>query len=369
MSSVYGKFFQVTIFGESHGKAVGCVVSGLPAGVLLDFDFIHRRIVERKNGVFEIDAYGESGSCEERLREREIIEKMITARKEADDYEVLSGVNSDGTTMGSPLSVIFGNRDARREDYREIASMYRPGHADFVSAFRSKGFADISGGGHFSGRLTAPLVFAGAIFEQMLHRKGIGIYSYVDSVGGMRVPHRNTSPKIEGSQNNSEQEFESFLQELREAGDSAGSLVKMVIDGMPVGVGEPFFETLEGELAKVIFAVPGVKGVEFGAGFEFASAKGSEVRDPFYLDGDTVRTITNFNGGINGGLSNGMPIELSVAVKPASSIAVPVETLDFKRRKMSTLKTNSVRHDAVIGMRALPALNAAVAMVLANFFK
>ncbi len=511
--AVYGKRIAVALFGESHGKAVGATISGVPSGLSIDFDFVRYRLEQRRSGVLQVFSCEDKRSAEEqgdfcqksseeglseddKERHADISEgargsafrDYVTARGESDDFEVFSGVNPDGTAMGTPISVMFANRDARRSDYKEIVRCYRPSHADYVSAVRSNGFADISGGGHFSGRLTAPLVFAGAICETLLAEREIYLSSQIVSIGGHRVPReyfqrrkdpigkqvghekenalendeflkyrrnddldevvdyrqamenrrgdkqgaekpgadqqQSSSAQDRGEYYNTEdaEEFEQFLDSLRRAGDSAGCLVKVRIDGMPVGVGEPFFDTLEGEIAKAVFAVPAVKGVSFGAGFGFADARGSEVRDAFCLadgarreavkgcgsadmcrdeameqTGDSVgseqlftanppravdttgmeqtlaeryrhvRTKTNYNGGINGGLSNGMPIELSVAVKPAASIAQPVETLDFQTMKMAELCTPPARHDRIIGLRAIVAIQAAVALAIANF--
>ncbi len=425
--AVYGKRINLALFGESHGKAVGATISGIPAGTKIHFEFVRQRLNQRRSGVLQVfscdDSCWRDISASECEGEETKVENpscpkadsdgvshmdfhdYITARKEQDKFEILSGVNPDGTVMGTPISVVFKNRDPQRSDYKDVVKCYRPSHADYVSAVRSNGFADISGGGHFSGRLTAPLVFAGAICEQLLAKQGIRISSHIASIGGYSVPAKyfrgNASSNDEqahGTPGKGESlnvpPFEQFLESLRRAGDSAGCLVKVRIDGMPVGIGEPFFDTLEGEIAKAVFAVPAVKGVSFGKGFGFANALGSEVRDAFCLDNiecgeeqkETtrpgvsptesqtlseryrhVRTKTNHNGGINGGLSNGMPIELSVAVKPAASIAQPVETLDFEAMEMAELCTPPARHDRIIGLRAIVAIQAAVALVIADF--
>ncbi|MDO4753591.1 MAG: chorismate synthase [Bacillota bacterium] len=356
MSSIYGNRIKVSLFGESHGAAVGCVLDGLPAGLALDMPFIRTRLSQRQHGAFSIRSYAEMSKGLEEEDALLEISSAVTARSESLDFHVLSGLSDEGICQGSPFMAYFQNRDIRRGDYRQQERHYRPGHADYVSAMRSNGHADLSGGGHFSGRLTAPLVLAGAICEQILSRRGIGFSAHVENVGGCK----------------SFAEINDFLESLERDGDSAGSEIKIRIDGMPLGVGSPFFDTLEGEISKLVFSVPAVKGIAFGAGFDFVEKRGSEVVDAFILaesdqgSGTHVVTDHNYNGGINGGISNGMPVEFRVAVKPTSSIRVPVRTLNFETMSQELLVTGG-RHDKCIGFRAMVAIVAATAIALVNF--
>lgn len=349
MSSVYGSKVVVSLFGESHGSAIGCVVDGLPAGLKLDSAFIEKRLKQRQRGAFAILGYGrdDGPNCED------LLSKLATPRQESPAYEVLSGLRDDDRLKGSPLAVIFRNGDVRSSDYSRVCDIYRPGHADYVSSVKYGGFADIAGGGHFSGRLSAPLVFAGALCEQLISEKGVGISARVRSIGGVSVDD------VEA--------LEALVEELEKTGDSAGALVDIRIEGMPVGAGEPFFNGLDSELASALYAVPGVKGVEIGTGFKMAEMKGSQVVDSFYLGEDLkVKTKSNHNGGINGGLANGMPIEIAVAVKPTSGIAQQIETLNFKTMKQDVLDLSGGRHDRCIGTRAIVALVAMTAIALTN---
>lgn len=420
MASVYGEKMKVSLFGESHGKAVGCVIDGLPAGLSLDTSFIEKRLKERQNGAICLKPYSRQLPPDSRLYDSPHSEKgresnvhpgdvdlfdavstdfsnVLTSRAESTQYTVLGGLSEKGVCLGSPLAVYFENRDIKRNDYEKLSTIYRPGHADYVSAAKSGGFADLSGGGHFSGRLTAPLVFAGAICEQLLAQKGIFISATVERIGPIDLTDTGGAPSLgdthdlrsireSGSTSDAEDASDSsaikskfgllteLFRKLDETRDSVGCRIGVRIDGVPLGIGAPFFDTLEGEIAKAVLAVPGVKGIEFGTGFEFASKRGSEVVDAFVISreegNETPKIVTdhNHNGGINGGISNGMPITFSVAVKPASSIGIPIRTLNFETMREDVLVTGG-RHDRCIGLRALVGIASAVAIVLANQIK
>lgn len=393
MASVYGKNIKISLFGESHGKAVGCVIDGLPPGFSPDISFIERRLRARQDGAVRIGAYAERAEerADEHAEERADavraslldaldLSPVLTKRAEKTAYQVLSGLSKEGYCLGSPLCVFFENLDVRREDYERQREVYRPGHADYVSAVRSGGFADLSGGGHFSGRVTAPLVFAGALCEQILAGKGISLSAEMASIGGIELPKGSDSDGARGGDDSAlrerldqrldqrlERRLERLFTELKEAQDSVGCKIRVRIDGLPLGVGSPFFDTLEGEIAKAVFAVPAVKGIEFGTGFAFAAKRGSEVVDAFVLSKESGRpdivTDHNHNGGINGGISNGMPVVFNVAVKPASSIGVPVRTLHFGTMEEETLVTGG-RHDRCIGFRAMAGIVAATSIAL-----
>ncbi len=403
MSSVFGNRLKVTIFGESHGAAVGCVLDGIPAGTALDSEHIALRLSQRQRGAWFLKPYnmrsGDNNSqfafdfdnlqrvsaqdealksgcapdaanlsegCElDRERHEyegldELFKELVTSRGEGTSYEILSGASADGVCYGSPFCAVFRNTDVRRGDYDRINTHFRPGHADYVAFKKFCGFSDLSGGGHFSGRLTAPLVLAGAVAEQLLAKTGVGISARVASVGGIELSCDDSGNLLETA------ELRGLVSEIAASGDSVGSVLELRITGMPVGVGEPLFETLEGEIARMVFAVPAVKGIEFGRGFEFARLRGSETVDAFYCDADgAIKTRSNNNGGINGGISNGMDIEFRVAVKPASSIGIAVDTLDFADFKQRQLITGG-RHDKCIGVRAGAPIVAATALAIYN---
>lgn len=318
---------QYTIFGESHGPAIGVVLTGVPSGLELDMEAVALEMARRAPGR----------------------DKTSTARREADKPEILSGL-FEGRTTGTPLCAVIYNTDTRSKDYSKLKDLPRPSHADYTASLRYGGFADYRGGGHFSGRLTAPLVFAGAVAKQLLAQRGIAVASRIDLLGGVANP---TAEQID----------EIILAAKAEA-DSVGGAVQCVVSGVPAGFGAPDLgENAEGIFAKHLFAVPGVKGIEFGAGFGFASMRGSEANDPFVMDGDTVRTLTNHAGGINGGITNGMPLVFRVAMRPTPSIGKAQQTVSLSEKTNETL-TIEGRHDPCIVKRALPVIEAAAALAV-----
>ncbi|MBE0449498.1 MAG: chorismate synthase [Clostridia bacterium] len=352
MSSQFGKLFRISLYGESHGNSVGCIIEGLPPGFKVDLGFVHSRLDQRKP-----DSSG-----------------LTTSRNETDEYEVLSGLY-DGKTTGTPLSVRFANKDQRSSDYRESDMVFRPGHADYTGFIKYNGANDPRGGGHFSGRLTAPIVFAGAIAEQILISKGIEVVSQLLSVGalqGKTLEEMNeaTVRLIDGLKFAIHPDYsERFLEEIRKTGargDSIGGVVETVITGVKPGIGEPFFDSLESTLAHGLFSIPGVKGVSFGAGFGLSRMNGSVANDRFLKNSKgTVITATNRSGGINGGISNGMPIKFDCAVKPTPSIAMAQETLDFGTMENSMLSIKG-RHDPCVALRAVHVVRAVAAMVICD---
>ena len=316
---------KYTIFGESHGSEIGVVLTGVPAGIALDWDFILSEMARR--------APGQSA--------------LSTARKEADTPEVVSGV-FEGKTTGAPLCAIIQNTDTRSRDYEELRRKPRPSHADYAAFVASGGFRDYRGGGHFSGRLTAPLVFAGAVAKQVLKPRGITVSARISMLGGVKDP--------------SESQIEDIVLSAKQAGDSVGGTIACAVEGMPAGLGAPDFGcNVEGIFSQYLFAVPAVKGVAFGAGFALASMRGSEANDPFYMDGDTVKTRTNHAGGVNGGITNGMPITFEAVLRPTTSIYKEQDTVDLDTMEDAKLIIHG-RHDPCIVTRAVVVIEAAAAL-------
>jgi len=327
MSSTYGNKIKISIFGQSHSEAIGVTIDGLPAGFPIDMEklqvFMNRR------------APGQS--------------KYTTSRKEADVPAFLSGL-VDGVTCGAPLTAIIRNTNTRSSDYDNIRDIPRPGHADFTAHVKYGGFEDVSGGGHFSGRLTAPLCIAGGICKQLLEKQGIEVNASICEIGG-----------------NSEDPF-SAIEEARSRGDSVGGIIECVVTGLPAGIGEPMFDGLENRIAQAVFAVPAVKGIEFGRGFEAGRICGSENNDEFYYDGGQVKTRTNHHGGILGGISSGMPVVFRAAVKPTPSIAIEQNSISYSRGEDAVLAVRG-RHDPCIVPRALPCIEAAAAIAVYDLMK
>ena len=316
---------KYTIFGESHGPEIGVVLTGVPAGIALDWGFILSEMARR--------APGQSA--------------LSTARKEADTPEVVSGV-FEGKTTGAPLCAIIQNTDTRSRDYEELRRKPRPSHADYAAFVASGGFRDYRGGGHFSGRLTAPLVFAGAVAKQVLKPRGITVSARISMLGGVKDP--------------SQSQIEDIVLSAKQAGDSVGGTIACTVEGMPAGLGAPDFGcNVEGIFSQYLFAVPAVKGVAFGAGFALASMRGSEANDAFYMDGDTVKTRTNNAGGVNGGITNGMPITFEAVLRPTTSIYKEQDTVDLDTMEDAKLIIHG-RHDPCIVTRAVVVIEAAAAL-------
>ena len=352
MSSTMGSRFKITLFGESHGTAVGCVIEGLPANLELDFGWIEKRLSQRRPGQTA----------------------LTTQRIEADRFEIISGFYNQKTT-GTPLMAMFPNTDVKSEDYKQTKHIFRPGHADYTGFVKYKGGNDPRGGGHFSARLTAPLVFAGAIAEQLLLKEGIKISAHVASIGPVKSRSLNGfsmfNDNLEDLDNAPYNMFESHralllaeVDSVRSKGDSIGATIETAVFGLPVGLGAPFFDTIEGRLSYALFAIPAVKGVSFGDGFEIANKKGSEVVDAFVMNHQgEVKTNANHNGGVNGGLTNGMPLFFKCAFKPTASISKPQETLNYDTKTQTTLEIQG-RHDPCVALRAVPIVKAVTASVL-----
>lgn len=350
MKNTFGSSVCVTLFGESHGPAVGAVLDGLAPGIPADTEFIRHQLGLRR-------PYG----------------KISTPRAEEDDFEILSGV-FNGKTTGTPLCILIPNTDTKSRDYEATRSLARPGHADYTAYEKYHGFEDYRGGGHFSGRITAALTAAGAVALTALRGRGIAIGTHIASCGG--VKDRAFSdidadiPRLNGMRFAvlDEAAGEKMREEIAaaaEEGDSVGGVLETAVAGIPAGVGEPWFDTMEGLLAHGLFSVPGIKGVQFGAGFDLADSRGSVFNDLFRMEGDGIKTCGNNNGGVNGGISNGMPVLFRCAVKPTPSIFREQDTVDFVERKDARIRLSG-RHDPAIIHRARVVVDSVTALVLCD---
>lgn len=348
MKNSLGENLTVTIFGESHGPYIGVVLDGLAPGIPVDKEFINH----------QLDLRRPSG-------------KISTARVEQDEFILASGVFKDKTT-GTPLTILIPNSVQHSKDYEKNAMLARPGHADYTANVKYHGFQDYRGGGHFSGRITAALVAAGGIVIPELAKKGIKIASHIQSLGGIKDrAFNNYDQDIEalGKTNFAVLDLEKAAlmkakaEEIAAEGDSIGGVLETLVTGMPAGVGEPWFGTLEGLLSYALFSVPAIKGVQFGSGFDLVDHKGSEFNDPFFMEGNKVLTKSNNNGGINGGISNGMPIIFRSAVKPTPSIYKEQDTINMKEKSDAKLQIEG-RHDPAIIHRARVVVDSVTALVI-----
>ena len=326
MSNSFGEKFKITVFGESHGECVGVIIEGCPPGQKIDKHLIQKELDKRKPGQ----------------------NYLTSQRKESDKLEVLSGVLK-GRATGAPITMLVRNKDIDSTFYEEIKNTPRPGHADFTARIKYNFSNDYRGGGIFSGRMTAAFVMAGAIAKQILTKKKIKAIAQIIQIG-----NSVTAETIEQQ-----------ILNVKEENDSIGGLIECRVIGMPVGIGEPVFDSIESVLTHAIFSIPGVKGVEFGSGFKCINMKGSEHNDPFVLKDGKVITTTNNAGGILGGLSNGMPIIFRVAIKPTSSIFKEQNTVNLERMKECNLKVKG-RHDPCIAIRAVPVIENMTAIVLVD---
>ena len=350
MKNSIGTSVILTLFGESHGEAIGAVLDGLAPGIEIDEAFIARQMEKRR---------GKSS--------------LSTARREADKVRILSGV-FEGKTTGTPIAFLIENESQKSGDYSKMKTIARPSHADYAAQLKYHGFQDHRGGGHFSGRITAGIVAAGSVCLDALRKKGIMVGTHILSCGGINDRHFDdyiidfkaldeAETPILSSE--SKEKIEKLIEQKRSEGDSVGGVLETAVTGLPGGVGEPWFSSIESELSRALFAIPAVKGIQFGAGFEFASMSGSEANDAFVTDGQTIKTVTNNNGGINGGISNGMPIVFSLAVKPTPSIFKEQDTVDFASMTNGKLSIEG-RHDPAIIHRAAVVVDSLTAIVLCD---
>jgi len=335
------------IFGESHGPAIGVVLEGVPAGLELDLEQVQKELDRRKPGQ----------------------DPTATARKESDLVEVLSGV-FEGKTTGAPLAMVIHNSDQHSKDYESIRYTPRPSHGDYAGFIKSRGCLDYRGGGHFSGRLTAPLVAAGAVAKQVLAGRGVQVGAHISSIYGicdaaledpeeLKAVAAKSFPVLNDSKG---EEMRQAILEAKEEQDSVGGAIECAVTGLPAGLGAPDFGcNVEGIFSQYLFAVPAVKGIEFGAGVAFSLMRGSEANDPFAVEDGKVVTKTNHAGGINGGITNGMPVTFEVTIRPTPSISLPQESVDLRTGEETEIEIHG-RHDPCIVPRAVPVIEAAAAL-------
>ena len=349
MSEVWGKNIQFSIFGESHGVAIGGVLSSVKAGKKLDFDRIDTEMKRRNHRAF-----------------------YSTNRDEKDAYEILSGVN-DGVTNGFPIAFSIRNSEHNSKDYPNLNKVPRPGHADYPACIKHNGFNDYRGGGHFSGRITAPLTFAGAVAKQYLEDMGIKISSHILTIGNVCSPshlpmeyddtlskklYSDVFPVID---DNIKENMFSVISNAKEDGDSVGGIIECAVYNLPSGIGSPFFGSVESRLSELLYSIPAVKGVEFGTGFEITKLRGSEANDAYSIKDNRVVTLTNNNGGILGGITNGMPVVFRVAVKPTPSIFKSQQSVNLETKTNEEIILKG-RHDACIVPRAVSVVEACAAL-------
>lgn len=352
MSSIYHGQLTVSIFGQSHAPAIGVTVDGLPAGEAIDLEELQAFLRRRAPGTGD----------------------WSTPRKEGDQPEFLSGLDQ-GHTCGAPLAAIIRNTNTRSKDYSNLRDIPRPGHADFTAQVKYGGFQDVAGGGHFSGRLTAPLCIAGGICKQILARQGIYVGAHIAAIGGipdapydpvdltqeaLLAPGEKLFPVTDEAAGEA---MQAAIAAAKADLDSLGGLIECGVIGLPAGLGDPMLDGMENRIARLVFAIPAVKGVEFGSGFAGAALRGSENNDPYCMKNGAVRTRTNHAGGILGGLSTGMPIVFRAAFKPTPSIALPQQTVRLSDGAPVTLELRG-RHDPCIVPRAVPCVEAAAAVAV-----
>ena len=353
MNNTFGTHITLTLFGESHGPEIGCVIDGLRPGLNVEEAEIARLLAQRRP----------AGT-------------LSTARVEPDPFRIVSGVYR-GRTTGTPLCIRIPNTDARPCDYVNLSTTPRPGHADYTGSVKYKGFNDPRGGGHFSGRLTAPLVAAGAIFLAALRERGVRIGTHLarcagvgdrpfgDLAADLEALDRAAFPVLDPARG---EEMKAAVLAAAAGGDSVGGVLETAVLGLPAGLGAPWFDTVEGLLSHALFSIPAVKGVEFGDGFALAELRGSQANDRLCLEHGKVVTQTNHNGGVNGGITNGMPLVFRTAVKPTPSIALPQRTLDLATGEETELRITG-RHDPCLAPRARPVQDAVTAFVLLDLLE
>lgn len=355
MAATWKNNIELTIFGESHGKAIGIVIGNLPSGIKLDFDLIKKDMKRRAPGQ----------------------NKMSTARKEADEVEIISGL-LDGVTTGAPLTAMIYNSDQHSKDYSLLESHMRPGHSDFPAFVKYKGFNDVRGGGHFSGRITAPIVFAGNVAKQIIAKRGIKVGAHILAIKDVYDNKYDINTNSQVLEELSKQQYpvinkdifpkmEAVIEEARMNQDSVGGKVECAITGLEAGIGEPFFDSIESHLSSLLFSIPAVKSVAFG-NEDITLLHGSEANDEYYKDGEVVKTKTNNNGGIIGGISNGMPVIFNVGIKPTPSISKIQDTVNVKTMENTKIEVHG-RHDPCIVPRATVVVEAVAALCILDFIR
>ncbi len=350
MKNTFGNSISVTLFGESHGEFIGATVDGLAPGIKIDREYISRMLTFRRP-----------------------VGKISTPRAEKDEYKIISGA-VNGLTTGTPLTVLIPNENVKSADYAQMQTVARPSHADFTAECKYHGFQDSRGGGHFSGRITAALVAAGAVCKFALEQKGICIGTHIKKCAGIsdrefdnlkndiKILNEKTFAVLDEA---SGEKMKSEILRAAEEKDSVGGVLETAVTGVPAGVGEPWFDTVEGLISHMMFSVPAVKGIEFGIGFDIADMRGSSANDLMHVSDGKVVTDTNNNGGINGGITNGMPIIFRTAIKPTPTLFRPQNTVDFRTMTDTVLESEG-RHDPAIVHRARAVQDAATAIVLCD---
>ena len=354
-SNTFGRIFKITSFGESHGKLIGVIVDGVPAGFPINESDIQKELDRRKPG----------------------LSNLTTTRKEADEVNIISGV-FNGIATGAPICLIIENKNQISNDYEKIKCFLRPSHADYSALKKYGGYADSRGSGRFSGRITASFVMAGAIAKQLLLNFGIKIFSYTKRIGSFEDQNDYSNQKIDLlNQIREKSEVKcldgnlsnlmiNLIKSVKSQNDSIGGVVSCIVNGIPPGIGDPIFNNLESIISKAIFAIPAVRGIEFGAGFKAATMKGSEHNDPWIIANKEIKTSKNDSGGIIGGISIGMPVVFNVAFKPPSSIGIPQKSINFEKMEPEMLQVRG-RHDPCIVPRAISVVEAMTAIVLTDF--
>ncbi|MEE8807118.1 MAG: chorismate synthase [Lactimicrobium sp.] len=353
MSNTFGRHLKITLFGESHGPAIGAVLDGLPGGVKIDEDYIASR-----------------------MQLRRAVGTISTARQEADQVHILSGVK-DGYSEGTPIALVIDNSNVHSKDYSSLQNLARPGHADYAGHIKYDGFEDPRGGGHFSGRLTAPITACGAIVQHMLAEKGIQCGSHIQQLHGIDDLPFDENHLAEQIAIVNKKQFavldetagkamQAEIEAARNQLDSVGGILETAVINLPAGLGEPEFDSIESQLAHGIFSIPAVKGISFGEGFGFAGMKGSQANDAFCMKDGKAATITNHNGGINGGITNGMPVVFHTVIKPTPSIAQEQKTINFVTGEETKISIHG-RHDPAIIHRARVVVDSVTCLVMADF--
>ncbi len=349
MSNTLGSKFRVTVFGQSHSPMIGAVIEGIPAGFAPDMAAVSAFMARRAPG-------GD----------------LSTPRRETDAPRIIAGLNERGETCGAPLTAVIENADARSQDYDALRDVPRPGHADYAAAVKFAGHNDIRGGGQFSGRLTAPLCFAGALAMQLLAARGVRVRARIASIAGIAdAPMDFARPDLDAIANaplpcvdaEAAGRMAAAIRDARDGGDSVGGVVECFATGLPAGLGDGMFDGVENRVARALFGIPAVKGVAFGAGFEAARLRGSQNNDPFRVEDGRIVTETNRHGGALGGITTGMPLVARAAFKPTPSIALPQRSVSLSRGENAPLTVHG-RHDPCVVPRAVPAVEAAVACAL-----
>ena len=349
MSSTYGESLKLSIFGQSHGPAIGMTLDGIPAGLSVDIEKLQRFLNRRAPGQHAWE----------------------TPRREEDKPEFLSGI-VDGFTCGAPIAAVIHNKNVRSKDYEGLKDCPRPGHADYTAQVKYGGFQDTAGGGHFSGRLTAPICIAGGLCLQWLEELGIKIGARIACIGGlcdkdffdpMNPQLDQVCQEFPALSPAAAKQMMDYIETIKAAGDSVGGIIECAVTGLPAGIGEPMFGGVESRIAQIVYGIPAVKSLDFGAGYSSGYMRGSQFNDAFtWVDGN-VKTQTNHAGGILGGITNGMPLIFQVAIKPTPSIGLPQNSVSLSEKKMQPL-TISGRHDPCIVPRAVPVVEAAAAIAI-----